>query len=128
MANALSKEKRQYMADTFAKTQMAMSQTVDLLGLERRRAVPYSSTWEGSSISEHGPIPTDAHLIPSNLVIVKPEMPSFKLDEDADAAGLATSPMQTLADAHPAAVPPERPSARAGRPIAEPRRFATRNE
>ena len=64
-----AQEKRKYMANTFAVTQYAMSQTVDLLGLERRRAVPYASTWEGSSISEHGPIPTDAHLIPSNLVI-----------------------------------------------------------
>jgi hypothetical protein len=81
-----AKEKRTYMADVFSKTQMAMSQTVDLLGLERRRAVPYASTWEGSSISEHGPIPTDAHLIPSNLVIVKPELPNFKVPAGATGA------------------------------------------
>jgi len=85
-AGLTAKEKRQYMADVFSKTQQAMSSTVDLLGLERRRAVPYASTWEGASISEHGPIPTDAHLIPSNMVIVKPELPNFKVPAGATGA------------------------------------------
>jgi hypothetical protein len=80
-----AKEKRLYMAKVFEVTQNAMSQTVDDVGLERRRAVPFPSTWKGKSIAEHGPIPTDAHLIPSNLVIVKPELSSFK--EDASGAG-----------------------------------------
>ena len=40
------------------------AETVDQLGLERRRTVPFASTWEGASIAEHGPIPTDVHFFP----------------------------------------------------------------
>lgn len=79
-----AKQKRQYMAKLFADTQMAMSETVDQLGLERRRAVPFASTWEGASIAEHGPIPTDVHLIPSNMVIMKPELPDFQVPEGTE--------------------------------------------
>jgi len=115
------KEKRQYMAKTFADTQMAMSKTVDQLSLARRTAVPFASTWEGSSISEHGPIPTDAHLIPSKHVIVKPELPSFKImASDREANKLGGKPWASYVTPQPpvfnepsssgdAVAPPEKP-------------------
>ena len=73
-----AKAKRNAMAKKFEVTQNAMSSTVDDLALMKRSAVPYPSTWEGKSIAEHGPIPTDNHLIPSNMVITKKEPPKFK--------------------------------------------------
>lgn len=76
-------EKRLHMAKLFERTQNAMSETVDDVGLETRRAVPFPSTWEGASISEHGPIPTDAHLIESKLVIFRGAPKSFKGTESS---------------------------------------------
>jgi len=63
------KEKRAIMAAKFEKTQRGMATAVDDLRGARRSVVPYASTWQGESISEHGPIPTDRHLIPSTQVI-----------------------------------------------------------
>ena len=87
-----AKEKRKYMAKQFEVTQHAMSSTVDELSLMRRTAVPYPSTWQGASVAEHGPIPTDAHLIPSNMVITKPELPSFKVAASAESSKLGGKP------------------------------------
>jgi len=72
------KAKRQAMAKRFEMTQRAMSDTVDQVALMKRSAVPYASTWTGKSVSESGPIPTDHHLIPSNMVIMKSDPPMFK--------------------------------------------------
>merc|ERR1719201_2444111 len=86
------KEKRAIMAKKFETTQRAMSSTVDELSLMRRRAVPYSSTWQGSSISMHGPIPTDAHLIPSNYIIKEPERKNFEVMDGEGAVSSGGKP------------------------------------
>jgi len=79
MASSLTvKEKRAAMAAKFEATQRSMSSTVDQLSLTKRSAVPFPSTWNGESISEHGPIPTDNHLIPSNMVIKSADASIFK--------------------------------------------------
>jgi len=80
------KERRAFMAKKFEATQNEMSDYVDQCSVARRAPVPYPSTWKGTSVSEHGPIPTDAHLIPSNLVIFKKQPPSFQGNTDTSGA------------------------------------------
>ena len=77
-------QRRKYMAEVFAKTQNEMSMTVDTVGIETRRAVPYPSFFTGKSVAETGPIPTDAHLIPSGKTTVRKPLPTFALAEDSD--------------------------------------------
>jgi len=93
-ASALKgQERRKAMADILAKTQQEMSSTVDLLGITHRSAVPYASTWEGHSVSESGPIPTDAHLVPSGTTVVMAKPPDFQaLDDDHEILGLSGHP------------------------------------
>jgi len=88
---ATVKEKRLAMAKKFEITQVGMSQVVDDIGIARRSAVPFASTWQGQSISTTGPVPTDNHLIPSNMVIFKSEPPSFKGDRSSTHANLNLS-------------------------------------
>lgn len=73
-----AKDKRLAMAAKFEKTQRAMSSTVDDLALAKRSPVPYASTWMGESVSMKGPIPTDFHLIESNMVILRSDPPPFR--------------------------------------------------
>ena len=79
---AAAATKRQAMAQKFEVTQRQMSSYVDDLALMRRSAVPYSSSWEGESISKAGPIPTDGHLIPSNMVIYRKKPAAYKAFND----------------------------------------------
>ncbi len=77
-----AKEKRNAMAKVFEVTQREMSHVVDECLLARRGAVPFTSQYEGKSVLS-GPIPKDAHLVPSKEVIVKPELPVFHVLEGA---------------------------------------------
>ena len=60
-----AKEKRLWMAKVFEVTQNAMSQTVDDLSLERRRAGP-SPTWKGSHRSTGQSRPTPISSPPTS--------------------------------------------------------------
>ena len=72
------KAKRIAMAKVFADTQQSMASTVDLLALKKKSAIPYPSTWEGESSSKTGPVPTDAHLIPSGYLVIMGKRGGFK--------------------------------------------------
>lgn len=78
MTGMTAKEKRFHMAKVFTETQMAMSKTVDDVALSKRAAVPFESRYTGGA-QVSGPIPKDAHLQPSRDIILKPELPGFKI-------------------------------------------------
>ena len=105
-----AKDKRIFMAKVFETTQRAMSQTVDDVGLATRAPVPYPSTWEGKyDVAERGPIPTDAHLIESKLVVVKPELPVFvPSDEGAEPLHLSGTPFAAYKKSTPSIFPAAR--------------------
>lgn len=79
--SAEAQAKRMAMAATFANTQRQMSDRCDEVAQWRRSAVPYPSTWTGTSVADTGPIPTDNHLIPSNFIVFKAEPTKFKPDD-----------------------------------------------
>jgi len=88
-----AKEKRAYMASIFEKSQRAMAMAVDDVMLAKRSAVPYPSTFTGKSVSDTGPIPTDAHLIPSGFTVVKSDPGDFEVaDGDHEQLGLGGKP------------------------------------
>ena len=67
--------------------------TVDDAGPERRRRCPSHRRGEGKSIAEHGPIPTDAHLIPPTSSSSSPSSPpSRRLERHAETLGLSGKP------------------------------------
>ena len=66
-------ERRAFMANVFEVQSASMASAVDKLTLARRTIPPYVSDWGGASISEHGPIPTDLHLMESKHILLKRE-------------------------------------------------------
>jgi len=102
-----AKEKRFAMAAKFEATQRSMSTTVDHVALARRAPVPFDSTWTGESISMTGPIPTDNHLIPSNMVIHKAAASIFKSgDSGAKPLHLSGKPWATYSKPEPSVFDP----------------------
>jgi len=101
-ANLSQKEKRAYMAKVFEKTQRDMSSTVDELSLAKRTPVPYPSTYAGMPVAETGPIPVDAHLIPSGMTVVKAQPQDFENDDDEfEQLGLSGKPWASYQKAEP---------------------------
>jgi len=70
-------ERRAFMAQVFESQSQSMASAVDKLSIARRTIPPYASEWGGASISEHGPIPTDLHLMESKHAIVKQQPTGF---------------------------------------------------
>ena len=96
------KAKRIAMAKVFADTQQSMASTVDLLALKKKSAIPYPSTWEGESISKTGPVPTDAHLIPSGYLVIMGKRGGFKkYMEGGKPMGLSGTPYYAYAPPQP---------------------------
>ena len=71
-------ERRAFMANVFEVQSASMASAVDKLTLARRTIPPYVSDWGGASISEHGPIPTDLHLMESKHILLKREPAGFQ--------------------------------------------------
>ena len=115
---AAAKAKRHAMAAKFEKTQRSMSNTVDTLAVERRGAVPFDSTWNGTSISVSGPIPTDDHLIPSNFVITKADAVNFQARNTGPTAplGLSGKPWATYSKPEPVIFNPSASASAAAAP------------
>lgn len=67
---ASAQDKRQAMAKVFMEVQTATSKLVDDVSMEKRRPVPYATTYKGPEPST-GPVPRDAHLIPSERTTLK---------------------------------------------------------
>ena len=113
-------ERRAYMAKTFERTQGAMASAIDKLSLAKRTIPPYASTYMGASVSEHGPIPTDMHLIESGLLIVKADPPPFKSTAkiDGGAAKLGGKPWASFEVSQPAIFTPEQGDGQLGTPAA----------
>ena len=108
-----AKDKRIFMAKVFEKTQNTMSKTVDDIGLATRAPVPYPSKWEAKyDVAERGPIPTDAHLIPSNMVVIKPDPPVFvPSDEGSEPLHLSGKPFYAYRKPTPSIFPEARETA-----------------
>jgi len=87
------KEKSKAKAIQLEQIQRQMSETVDAVGIAKRAAVPYPSTYTGTSVADTGPIPTDGHLVPSgNTVMMTPPADFSVDDQDHDILGLSGSP------------------------------------
>eukprot|EP00325_Prymnesiales_sp_UTEX-LB-985_P006667 CAMPEP_0174701118 /NCGR_PEP_ID=MMETSP1094-20130205/5859_1 /TAXON_ID=156173 /ORGANISM="Chrysochromulina brevifilum, Strain UTEX LB 985" /LENGTH=216 /DNA_ID=CAMNT_0015898717 /DNA_START=32 /DNA_END=682 /DNA_ORIENTATION=+ len=106
-AGLSAKDKRAYMAKVFEKTQRDMSSIVDDLSLAKRSPVPYPSTYKGNHVAETGPIPVDAHLIPSGMTTVKSAPHDFEVDDlEFEQLGLSGKPWASYLKAEPSIFTP----------------------